>query len=457
MDALNNGVLDNFKMTVLGPLPVEWEIRSVGDLFDIQQGKSLSPKSRTGKSLRPFLRTANVFWGKVDLASLDSMDFSDEEVDRLRLRPSDLLVCEGGEIGRTAIWRGEIDPCCYQNHIHRLRAKKQNVEPEFHMFWMQAAFLLLNLYGGEGNKTTIPNLSQSRLKNFRVPFPPLPEQRTIARVLSTIQRAIEAQDKIIAAAREVKKALMRHLFTYGAVPPTEAERVSLKETEIGMVPEEWGVVRLGNVVQKSKQTDPSRTPNWKFKYVDVSSIDNKRLAITGYTEYLGSNAPSRARKLIKTSDVIFATVRPYLKRIAMVPPNLDGHLCSTAFCVIRARPEIAYPSYLFFAVSDNQFVQKAAEHQRGSSYPAITDSAVLQEQIALPPLPEQRAISHILSVVDSKIETEEKRKVALQTLFKTMLHQMMTGQVRVPIGQKLTPRKAELNPPSGFTELSAVG
>src|SRR5574341_274645 len=181
----------NFKKTEIGEIPSNWNLSYIGEVFDVQQGKALSPDARKGISSRPFLRTANVLWGQLDLKFVDQMDFTDKEVKKLALQPGDLLVCEGGEIGRTAIWNGEISDCLYQNHIHRLRKRDSDIEPAFTMYWMQAAFLHLNLYGGVGNRTTIPNLSGARLKQLSIPKPPLQEQRAIAGVLAKIQDAME--------------------------------------------------------------------------------------------------------------------------------------------------------------------------------------------------------------------------------------------------------------------------
>jgi len=265
-----------------------------------------------------------------------------------------------------------------------------------------------------------------------IPLPPLPEQRAIAHVLRTVQRAKEATERVIAAARELKKSLMRHLFTYGPVPLDQADQVPLKETEIGPLPAHWRVVKLGEVVCKTKHLNPRRHPEWHFKYVDVSCIDNKRLVIMDAKEYTGTNAPSRARKLVHTGDVIFATVRPYLKRIAMVPPELDGQICSTAFCILRATPQRILPEYLFYVVTRDAFVEAVSEHQRGSSYPAVTDKDVLQTSIPLPPLSEQKEIARLLQTVDRKIQAEEACKQALEGLFKTLLHNLMTARLRLP-------------------------
>jgi type I restriction enzyme S subunit len=433
MKSTSNEILpQGYKMTELGPLSEEWEVVRLGDVYDVQQGKQLSEKeSKEGKIKKPFLRTSNLNWGNIDISSTDEMYFTTEEFERLRLKSDDILVCEGGDIGRTALYRGELAECAYQNHLYRMRPKKDNVNVEFFVFWMNHAINQRGMYTYSANRTTIPNLSGSRLKEFIFPLPPLPEQQKIAAVLSAVQDAKEKDQAVIDATKALKKSMMKHLFTYGPVSPEETENVPLKDTEIGKVPEEWEVVRLGEVTEKTKQKDPRRDSNTEFKYVDVSAISNDTLKIISYSEFLGKDAPHRARKAIQNDDIIFATVRPYLKRIAIVPENLNGQIASTAFCVIRCKKQIVNPYYIFYTVGLDNFVNRVTENQRGSSYPAVTDKDILNQYIPLPPLPVQQKIASILSAIDDKIEAEENKKKAIEELFKTILHNLMTAKIRV--------------------------
>jgi len=230
-----------------------------------------------------------------------------------------------------------------------------------------------------------------------------------------------------------------------------------KMTELGPLPEDWRVVRLGEVVEKTKQIDPRKKPEWFFKYVDVSSVDNELLRITSYQNFAGKEAPSRARKQIDAGDVLFATVRPYLKRIAIVPPELDGHICSTAFCVLRAKNEID-ACYLFFAVAHEPFVQRVAEHQRGSSYPAVTDQDVLREIIPLPPLDEQRAIAHVLRTVQEAKEATERVIAALRELKKSLMRHLFTcGPVPLDAAGNVELRETEIGPIPAHWQVVRLG
>ena len=412
----------DFNTAISGPLPGEWQAVKLGAVFDIQQGKALSRRNNKGIRPRPFLRTANILWGSIDLSRLDYMDFTEKEEQKYRLQPGDLLVCEGGDVGRTAIWEGQLDSVYYQNHLHRLRPKVLGVEPLFVMYWMQAAMTLFNLYLGSSNKTTIANLSRSRLADFDIPLPPLPEQRAIAHVLRTAQGSKEATEQVIAALKELKKSLMRHLFTYGPVPVDRTDRVEMQETEIGPLPKHWRVMRLGDVAALRKETmHPSENPN--ARYVGLEHLAPGEIQIKRFS----SAKDARSTKAVfNKGDVLYGKLRPYLDKAALA--EWPG-ICSTDILVLQPKVPPLFLAYLMHA---SFVLNHAIATTTGVNHPRTSWKVLSQAIVPLPPLPEQREIARILQAVDRKIEAEENRKTALEALFKSLLHDLMTARRRLP-------------------------
>ena len=161
------------------------------------------------------------------------------------------------------------------------------------------------------------------------------------------------------------------------------------------------IVRLKDALVSTQTTDPRKTPEVTFTYIDVSSVDADTLSIENPSVINGADAPGRARKNVRRGDVLFATVRPSLRRVAIVPDHLDGAICSTAFTVLRANPALLDPSFLYYQVISDDFVCKVSELQRGSSYPAVSDSDVLNQQLPLPALDEQQRLAGILSTIQA--------------------------------------------------------
>lgn len=165
-----------------------WQSVALHNVVEIQLGKMLSPVSRTGRRPIPYVRNANVQWDRVDLTDVAEMDFDEHEEAKFALRPGDVLVCEGGEPGRAAVWRGEITRCCFQKALHRLRPLNDAVDPEFLVFTLWLASLR-GEFTDDHAKTTIAHLPAVRLSELRVSLPSLSTQRRLA---SRIRRRLDA-------------------------------------------------------------------------------------------------------------------------------------------------------------------------------------------------------------------------------------------------------------------------
>lgn len=157
------------------------------------------------------------------------------------------------------------------------------------------------------------------------------------------------------------------------------------------LPEGWAWATIQETTSPFSTVDPRRSPTETFRYVDIGSIDKSKQTITEPKTFLGRDAPSRARRVIRSKDVLFSTVRTYLKNIAQVPEELDGCLTSTGIAVLRAADEMD-PRYLFHWVCSDAFVNAMSLEQDGSLYPAVTDDDVGAGRIPVPPVPEQRRI-----------------------------------------------------------------
>lgn len=418
-------------------LPKEWRWERLGNLFEIQQGKALNSKNQSDGETRPFLRTSNVFWGRLDLSELDEMGFTESEQDRLALRQGDLLSCEGGDVGRTAMWRGETTPCFYQNHIHRLRTTRPDVEPEFFMRWMETAMQQLGLYGGTSNKTTIPNLSKNRLASFVVPKPPIEEQRSIASILRTVQGTKEACERVIAATRQLKQSLLHHLFTYGPVPFDQADKVPLKETEMGPMPQTWNIGRVGDFATLAQYGlsyrggTTGRYPILRMNNLQDGNVLTEQ--VKGGLQYVDLDDVTLAKFRLQPGELLFNRTNSseLVGKTSLF--ELSGDFIFASYLIRlqldnrRLDPRFAN-YYLNMSATQARMKQLAS---RGVSQSNINATKLKGFEVPIPSVSEQRDIAAQLATVDAKLAAAEARRNALDNLFKSLLHHLMTGKVRV--------------------------
>ncbi len=178
-----------------GKMPLGWQLCTIGDVFLHNTGKALNKSTLSEGQLLPYITTSNVYWNRFELEEVRQMYFKDTEVDKCTVRKGDLLVCEGGDIGRSAIWEAE-EPICIQNHIHRLRGKDSAISHRFYLYVMML-YKAQNMIKGQG--IGLLGLSSKALDKMIVPCPPaFEQQRIVARIeelfatLDKIQNSLEA-------------------------------------------------------------------------------------------------------------------------------------------------------------------------------------------------------------------------------------------------------------------------
>ena len=198
----------------LGSIPAHFGTPWLGAFHTAQLGKMLNAAAASGPEQYLYIKNTNVQWDCFNLEDLPSMSFDAEDRRRCQLRPGDLLVCEGGEVGRSAVW-DQQSQIYFQKALHRVRPLTENV-PRFLMYCLWAA-ANLNVFSVEGNQATIVHLTGEKLRSHRFPWPPLEEQKRIVSIIDSqrgrIDRAVTSMELQIERLAERRQALITAAVT----------------------------------------------------------------------------------------------------------------------------------------------------------------------------------------------------------------------------------------------------
>ncbi len=437
-----NNLNGDFRETELGALPAEWKITALGELLDrkvllARNGFPCGNHNDKGIGI-PHLRPFNIDnSGRIALNTIKYIQ-TNADVTKYFLEQGDVIFNNTNSeelVGKTGYWQAQVK-FVLSNHMTILRILQDGIIDGLYLSkFLQKRWEDGYFTGICRRHVNQASISLARLNQIAVALPPLPEQRAIARVLSTIQRAIETQDKLIAAARELKKSLMRQLFMQGL-----DANGAVKETEIGVMPEHWEIMKIGEIVTRgngSIQTGPFGSLLHASDYVQdgIPFIMPKDLSSSGkiLTESvarIGSNDYVRLSRYHLVEGDLLVGRRGEIGRRGLVTANESGWVCGSG--CLRIRPGTLIDShFLAHAFEANWLRDWLITNAIGTTMANLSAEIISRLPITLLPLAEQREIARILATVDKKIEAEEKRQAALQALFKTMLQKLMTGQIRV--------------------------
>lgn len=383
--------MEGWKETEVGKIPINWEILLFPKFVILQRGKDLTKVN---------FKTGNVpVAGSSGIIGYHDTSF---------VKAPGITVGRSGSCGQVCYY--EID---FWAHNTSLYVKDFNGNDElFSYFYLN--YLDIGRYK---TGVSVPTLDRNSLNNIKIPLPPIPEQRKIAHVLSTVQKAIKQQDNLIRTTTELKKALMQKLFTEG----TRGE--PQKETEIGLVPESWEEVELDDICERvSINTEPNKDGN--TPYVGLEHIIPSRIRIYswGYENEIVSS-----KSKFKKGDILYGKLRPYLDKAAIA--HFEG-ICSTDILVFTGKNGVENEFLIHFFHTE-KLVDYAKSTTTGVQHPRTSWNTLKKLKLALPKKNERTEIIRSLNSLEDKVEILEKKKQTLTALFKTLLHELMTGQRRV--------------------------
>lgn len=254
----------------------KWQVQPLGAVADLCLGKMLDQKKNRGEPL-PYLANVNVRWGEFALENLRTMRFEPKEIERYGLKFGDIVMCEGGEPGRCAIWKNQVPGMMIQKALHRIRSC-QDLDHRF----LYYSFLHIGQSRGFDQfftGATIYHLPLEKLAKVKIPLPPLPVQRRIAGILSAYDELIENSQRRIKILESMARALYREWFVKFKFPGYE--KVLLVASPLGDIPQGWEVKTVEDVVQRIP-------PGKKYEQKTVSRIgaipvlDQGKSGIIGY-------------------------------------------------------------------------------------------------------------------------------------------------------------------------------
>jgi len=266
-----------------------------------------------------------------------------------------------------------------------------------------------------------------------IPLPPLPEQRAIAHVLRTVQQAREATEDVIAAARELKRSLMRHLFTYGPVPVDQTEQVELQGTEIGPIPAGWKIAQLGDVAKIGNGSTPKRTNPAYWEGGTIPWLTSGKVhegTIRQADEFVTELAQEEYHLPLVPKGSVVVAITGQGKTLGNAARVTFDTCINQHLAYIQFQASYVLPEFVLVFLQGQYDNLRRASRAGGSTKGALTCGFLKAYPLPVPSTANQSQIAHILATVDAKIAAEEARRDALDDFFRTLLHHLMTAKIR---------------------------
>ena len=356
-----------------------WEYKKLGQVCTSDLGKTLN-KSKDRGELHPYLCSINILWDKIDLSTLKQACFEAGEQEKYTVRKGDLLVCEGGDTGRSAIWDRD-ETILYQNALHRLRFH-ESVFPKFVLFYL----MYLKDIGEIDNKyskgVTIKHLVKKALLSIPLPLPPKPTQLSIVSELDKLNELIRIKKEQLKDYDALAQSIFYEMFGDPVVNEKGWEMISL--SELSMYPNERIAIN---------QLSPSQ-------YVGVENLIKDR----GGVRFSNSLPKANSAIAYKENDILLGNIRPYLKKIWLAD---KGGGASGDVVIIRISNRKITPVFLFKVLSSDSFFEYDNTYTKGAKMPRGDRKAIAKFGVILPPLPLQHSFAH-------KIEQIERQKASVQ-------------------------------------------
>jgi type I restriction enzyme S subunit len=417
----------NFKETPIGKVPKDWIIEKLGALCKFKRGFSYRSSQITPSRTQIRFLTINDIEKEGGLKREAEKLYIREDVEidpEFFVNEGDVFIAntdmaKGFIIGAPILMKNIDEKYVYSMDLTKLIFNKAEVDSGFLFYYLTHSSMRRRMKAA-AQGTNVLHLNHVIIRNFFIPLPPFPEQQKIAEILSTVDEAIQKTNEIIAKTERLKKGLMQELLTKGI------GHKEFKDTEIGRIPKDWEVVKLGNKELATiimGQSPPSSTYNREGRGLPF---------LQGKMEF-GDVYPSpvlycsQPIKIAEPDDILIS-VRAPVGDVNIAPYRLciGRGLAAIRFNLNRAN----HWFYFYYFQKIKNFLENLG---KGSTFKAITKEDLESLKVPYPLLSEQQKIAEILSTVDKKLEIERKEKARLEKIKQGLMDLLLTGKVRVKV------------------------
>ena len=378
-----------------------WEYKKLGEVCETSSGgtPSKSKKDYYEGGNIPWLRSGEVAQGLIYQSELFITEKGLNN-SSAKLFPIDTIVLAmyGATVGQVGLLKREM---ATNQAICGIFPNKSFI-PMFLLYSLRAKkpFFMKDAVGGAQ-----PNISQSLIKNTPIPIPPLSEQQQIVEELDLLSSIIEKKKEQLKELDNLAQSIFYDMFG----DPITNEKG-------------WEIKTLGEICNKVENI------KWQmvgleesYCYIDLSAVNRNSRYIEASLPINKKNAPSRAKQIIHTNDILFGTTRPTLRRVCLVNSRFDNCICSTGFCVLRPKVSYVNPHWLFYTLLSNAFYSYIEPLQSGASYPAVSDSIVKNYITYIPPLPLQQQFASKMEAIEQQKELIKDSIKETETLFNSRM------------------------------------
>ena len=392
----------------------KWKLKTLGDVAEIIYGytEKASFEEIGPKFLRiTDIQNNNVNWGSVPFCSANESDYQ-----KYKLREGDIVFARTGATTGKSYLIKNPPKSVFASYLIKVHLNNDELLSEFlYLYFQTSKYWDAINFGMSGSAQG--GFNATKLSQMVVPLPPISEQKRIVKILdnafAAINKAKANAEKNLQNSRELFESYLNKIFANPG--------------------EDWVMKQLADICLKTENIRWQENQTTNFLYIDLSSVSRESLSIENSQNINAENAPSRAKKIVKTNDIIFGTTRPTLKRVAKIDAEYNEQICSTGFVILRANSLEIYPEWIFYFLQTSSFIEKMRKIQKGASYPAVTEREVKNELIPIPPLFIQKdEIKRLTSLKKQtkKLETIYKQKLAdLEELKKSILQKAFNGEL----------------------------